>query len=160
MQCLPADKKYDMLFPKGGVTVRRQKFLFYFLSFTWGLPLTLAGLLTALALTLCGKKSRRWGWCRWFAVGHHWGGLEFGPIFLTDREAPERLRNHELGHAMQNCIFGPLSPLLINIPSAVRYWIFRLRGRWENYDRIWFEGQATRLGTELMEKLTAPDGTV
>ena len=28
---------------------------------------------------------------------------------------------HEFGHTFQNCLFGPLFPLIVAIPSAIRY---------------------------------------
>lgn len=127
------------------------RFLFYLLSFTWGLPLNIGGLFVALIMILTGHKPKRWGPCFYFTVGKHWGGAEWGIFFLTDRENTVHIRNHEMGHAMQNCYFGPLMPFLICLPSTVRYWTRRIGERHghrahTDYDAIWFEGSATRLG--------------
>jgi len=134
------------------------KFLFYFLSFTWGLPLNIGGLLVALVMILTGHKVKRWGPCFYFTVGKNWGGAEWGIFFLTDRQDSIHIRNHEMGHGFQNCYLGPLMPFVVSLPSTVRYWsrrIGELTGHppKTNYDAIWFEGSATRLGTRYWKVL-------
>lgn len=99
------------------------KFLFYLLSFTWGLPMTLIGLLVALVLVITGHKPKKYGYCLHFEVGEHWGGLELGVVFLTDKTPSTHTKNHEHGHGLQNCFFGPLMPFIVSIPSAYRYWL-------------------------------------
>lgn len=131
---------------------------FYLLSWTWGLPMTLLGALTAVALLLTGHKCRKWGCCRYFEVGENWGGMELGMFFLVNRGSSEQLRCHEHGHGLQNCLLGPLMPFVVSIPSAVRYWYRELgerRGRkaLRAYDAVWFEGQATRLGRDFCRRL-------
>ena len=125
---------------------------FYLLSFTWGLPTTLAGCLTAAVLRVTGHKSKPFGWCRHFEVGHRWGGCSMGPFFFKQREESRHICIHEAGHAIQNCYFGPLMPFLISIPSSIRYRVHRIKGKrglpLPPYDSIWFEGQATRLGRQ------------
>ena len=127
-------------------------FMFYFLSFTWGLPFTLFGLIIAFALKLLGYLSKKFALVRFFEIGEDWGGLELGLFFVANQNSTFKLRCHEFGHTIQNCIFGPLTPFIICIPSAIRYWYRELhyyrRGKEPktNYDDIWFEGQATRLG--------------
>ena len=127
--------------------------LFYLLSLTWGLPLTLCGALAALVMLLTGHRPKRWGPCVYFELGESWGGCEWGLFFLKCRRADLRLGNHELGHGLQNCLLGPLMPFVVSIPSALRYWTRRLRKTppKTGYDDIWFEGQATRWGTAYME---------
>lgn len=135
----------------------KQKALFYILSFTWGLPMTLIGLIVALVLICTGHKPKKWGGCWYFNVGGSWGGLELGAFFLTDGIDNKHVKNHEFGHAIQNCVLGPLMPFLVSIPSAIRYWYRTIR---ENlglrnetaYDAIWFEGSATRLGNGYISK--------
>lgn len=126
---------------------------FYALSFTWGLPLTLIGCVVALVLMALGYKPKKWDYCWYFEVGEGWGGLELGVFFLKDKSVSDRIPRHETGHAIQNCYFGPLMIFLVCIPSAIRYWWRELFGGKGSYDDIWFEGQATRLGTELHEWL-------
>ena len=78
-------------------------------------------------------------------------------FIIVCRDAGTRLLAHELGHAMQNCRFGPFMPFLVGFPSFVRYHARKLRTRLTGkapqkpYDAIWFEGQATRVGLEYLE---------
>lgn len=129
-----------------------KKTTFYILSFTWGLPLTLVGLLVAAVLRIAGKRPKRWGYCYYFEVGKGWGGLELGLIFLTDSTPFEHTKCHEHGHAIQNCFFGPFMPFIVSIPSAIRYWWRHFTKATTPYDAIWFEGQATRLGKKLYDE--------
>lgn len=130
---------------------------FYLLSWTWGLPMTLLGALTAGVLLLTGHKCRKWGCCRYLEVGENWGGMELGMFFLVNHGSSERLRCHEHGHSLQNCLLGPLMPVVVSIPSAARYWYRELALRagkpLGEYDGIWFEAQATRLGMEFCREL-------
>lgn len=137
-----------------------RKLLFYFLSFTWGLPVTLAGLIVSLALIISGKKPARWNYCWYFEIGNVGGGFSLGPFFFVCNNIGERAMNHEHGHSIQNCWFGPLMPFLVSIPSLIRYWYrdikYRKKGKDPKvpYDAIWFEGMATKLGTRLNSILT------
>ena len=132
------------------------KLKFYLLSFTWGLPMNIIGGLVALVLILCGKRPKRWNHCFYFEVGEDWGGVELGIFFITNKNPSKHIKNHEFGHGIQNCWWGPLFPFVIAIPSAIRYWYRELvyyineDKYWDlpDYDDIWFEGQATRLGTK------------
>jgi hypothetical protein len=131
---------------------------FYLLSFTWGLPLTLVGLIVALVMICTGHKPQKWGYCYYFEVGQGWGGLELGIIFLTNKNPSVHTKNHEHGHAIQNCSWGFLMPFVVSIPSAIRYWyrIIKKRLGYLNltkYDSVWFESQATKWGTQLIERL-------
>lgn len=135
------------------------KFLFYLLSFTWGLPMTFIGLIVSLVLVVTGHKPKRHGYCWYFEVGEGWGGVELGAIFVANKNPSTHIKNHEHGHAIQNCFLGPLFPFVIAIPSVVRYWYRELKYNRKGatpptkYDDIWFEGNATKLGTKLIERL-------
>lgn len=125
--------------------------MFYVMSFTWGLPLTLCGAVVALFLLVTGHHPRRWGGCLCFEVGKtRWGGLNLGLVILCQPNAPASLKNHEFGHAIQNCYLGPIM-LFFVLCSAVRYhYIDYLEKQGlpvPEYDSWWFEGQATKLGT-------------
>lgn len=133
------------------------KLLFYFLSFTWGLPMTLIGIVVGFILTVFGKRSERWGSCQHFKVGKNWGGVTLGLVIITDETPSEHIKKHEHGHAIQNCYFGFLMPFVVCIPSAVRYWYRTYRdciGKpcVTQYDDIWFEADATRLGNIYVNK--------
>lgn len=137
----------------------RNKFLFYFLSFTWGLPMTLIGCLAAAILLAIGYKPKKWGYCYYFEVGENWGGVELGFIFITNKNPSEHIKSHECGHGLQNCMFGFLMPFVVCIPSATRYWYREYLVRsgkkkyseLPDYDAAWFEYQATTLGTKFID---------
>jgi hypothetical protein len=123
---------------------------FYLVSLTWGLPLTLCGLIVAAALRGMGYRSVDYHGARLFTVGHGWGGLSLGPILLSCSDASDRLRRHELGHAIQNCRYGPFILPWVLL-SVCRYHLREHRMRrglpLTPYDSWWFEGEATALGT-------------
>ena len=129
----------------------KNKTLFYVLSLTWGLPMTLIGAVCALFLILTNHKPKRHGGCIYFSVCENWGGLELGLFFIVDKNESEHTKNHEFGHAIQNCKYGFLMPFIVCIPSAIRYHYRNWRTKRgltnaTDYDDIWFEREATELG--------------
>ena len=146
----------------GALTVRPilDKKTFYLLSFTWGLPMTLAGLAMAISMLLTGHRMHHFGPCFYFERGKNWGGMTWGFVIVVCEGAGTGLLAHELGHAMQNCRFGPFMPFLVGIPSSLRYHARRIFTRINGkeprtpYDAAWFEGQATAVGREYV-KMTA-----
>jgi hypothetical protein len=137
----------------------RNKLLFYLLSFTWGLPMTLIGCVVAIVLLMLGYKPKKWGYCYYFEVGKNWGGIELGLIFIVNQNALSSIKSHELGHSQQNCMLGFLMPFLVCIPSATRYWYREYLVRsgkkkyfeLPDYDSVWFESQASTLGTKFIK---------
>ena len=120
--------------------------LYFFLSFTWALPLTLIGLLCALALILSGKKVKKTPYGICFPITKS-TGVSLGVTVICDKEA--RLLPHETGHCLQNALFGPFMIVLISLPSAVRFWHRRFMGKRKTlppYDSVWFEKDATERG--------------
>ena len=123
--------------------------------------MTLVGCLVYVCLRLTGHRPGRWGETVYFVVGKGWGGISLGPVTLVS-SADERLLTHEFGHSLQNCRWGFLYPVVILLPSALRYWYrrvaLRLNLRKEvdlpGYYGIWFEAGADRLGREAMEQWT------
>jgi len=130
----------------------KNKYLFYFLTFTWGLPLTLAGLLVSLVLLAAGLRPKRWKWAWYFELGSDWGGVNLGPCFIVDRESTPFLRDHEFGHSVQNCMYGPFMIFIVSLPSAARWWWFRWYERFGQkppvgYYDAWFERSANEIGS-------------
>ena len=130
--------------------------MFKALSWSWGIILTLVGAITVGILKLFGKKVQKWGECCYIEIGKGWGGVNLGAFFLTSENPSEHTKNHEHGHGLQNCIFGPFM-LIICAMSVVRYWYREIRdvkglGNNTAYDDIWFEGDATRRGMETLKK--------
>ena len=139
------------------------KFVFYLLSFTWGFVMTFIGLITALILIFAGYKPESYGYCLHFKMGNNWGGISLGFVFITDQTPSEHTKMHEHGHSIQNCYWGILFPFVIAIPSVIRYWyreylVRSKKKKWSelpDYDSMWFEGDATKRGTKLIESLGA-----
>ena len=132
--------------------------IFYLLTFTWGLPFTALGLIAALALRLRGHKPKKHGYCFYFETGEHWGGVNLGLFFIVDKQNNAAIRDHEHGHAVQNCYLGPFMLILVALPSLIRsrYRAHLIKKGVDArtlppYDSIWFEGQATRVGKEIAE---------
>ena len=129
----------------------KNKLLFYLLSFTWGLPMTLVGLISALVLICLGYKPKRWGCCLHFIVGKNWGGVSMGIVMITDAHDSESTKWHEHGHALNNTWFGVFM-VFISIASAIRYWCRRLGfGTATPYDAVWFEKLATDCGEKCKQ---------
>lgn len=115
---------------------------FYLLSFTWGLPISLAGVIVCGILMCFGYKPKKFGHCYYIAIGKNWGGFELGWFFLIDKRETEFLKQHETGHGYQNaCLFGWFMPVLCVI-SAIRYWLQRFGVKLDYY-AWWFEGDAS-----------------
>lgn len=140
--------------------MKNNKLLFYVLSFTWGLPMTLIGVVAAAVMLLFFRKPELCGYCIRFRIGNGWGGVSLGLTIITDNQSESEITYHEHGHAIQNTLYGFFMPFLVCIPSMIRYWyreyLVRIKGyRYSSlsaYDDAWYEGQATRWGTEFMAK--------
>lgn len=127
---------------------------YYTLSLTWGLPLTLVGILVALALMCVGYRPKRFGWSWYFEVGKNWGGLNLGLISLCGKDSDNVLKAHEYGHSFQNCKYGP-AMVLLTLASAARYWYYTVIEDWlgknlPDYDSWWLEKQATETGIKYI----------
>lgn len=132
-----------------------KRILFYIVSITWGALLSIPGLIIMLCLLPFGRVKVYHGrLCG--VVGSSWGGFNLGCCFLVCKEAQnsDYTCGHECGHGLQNCLWGPLTPFVITIPSAIRYWYRNwalAKGKkLPDYDAIWFEGQATEWGKKYV----------
>lgn len=147
--------------------------LYWLISFTWGIIMTLFGCICALGLLITGHKAKKFHYSIYFEVGENWGGFEAGPFFFCNKNASLHIKQHEHGHGLQNLILGPIMPFLVSIPSCIRYWHRELQERrwkrqyaekkisysqyldkYENrpgYDDIWFEGWATKWGNKYFK---------
>lgn len=140
------------------MTPNKYKIILWSLSITWGIMMTAVGLMAAFILTITGHKGKinKFGYIH-FVVGKGWGGVNLGPVYITCNDYTDAIEYHEMGHGLQNIIFGPIFPFLIAIPSAIRYWYREFIYRRDpnkyfslpDYDSIWFEGQATSFGYKL-----------
>jgi len=129
-----------------------KRFLFYFLSISWGIIMTLIG---AIVMILPFGKLHKFHGRIYKTVGKGWGGISLGCFFMCSEDCQsDYLRSHECGHGLQNIIWGPLFPFVIAIPSAIRYqyynWCYKHGKETRPYDSIWFEGQATKWGKKYI----------
>ena len=108
--------------------------LFYVLSWTWGFIMSFIGLCTVGVIKLYGAftkkeyKLHKHGACYYLEVGKGWGGVELGMFFLISEGCGAHTKNHEHGHGLQNCLWGPLFPFVVCLPSATRYWLRECEG--------------------------------
>lgn len=128
------------------------------LNHTWGIPMTLIGYGARLVFSCGGIKGEKRGFAKVYKVGKGWGGLSLGTTIIVARDcATTSTIAHELGHGIQNAMYGILTPFIVSIPSAIRYHYrnhllkkgIKLK---TGYDDIWFESQATKLGIEYFER--------
>ena len=125
------------------------KKLFYTLNMTWGIIMNVIGYICAGVLSAAGIKPERHKGLLVYRVGENWGGLNLGLVVLASHRASEKTLNHEVGHAIQNAIYGPFHIFIVAIPSAIRYWYRTFTSPSTAYDSAWFEGQATEWGNSL-----------
>lgn len=137
----------------------RSPTVFYLLSFTWGLPNVLIGSIVAAVLRITGHKPTRYGWEWCFELkGIDWG-LELGVFFIAPADDDdEELKMHEHGHGIQNALLGIFTPLVVTIPSIVRFWYREFRSFIRkpcatDYSDIWFERSADASGAALIHRL-------
>ncbi len=133
----------------------RSRAIYYILSFTWGLPTTLAGFVIALALLVTGHRPERYGWNIRFRLKINFG-FSAGLVFVSPRTCADRLCAHEHGHSIQNIYLGPFMPGVVSLPSSARFHWRNIRTRLKKtnarpYDSAWFEGSATRSGQAFMD---------
>lgn len=115
--------------------------------------MSVLGLFTAAVLILSGKRPKKFLGTLHFTVNKRFGGMSLGIVTITDKYSGEGTLLHEAGHSLQNALLGPFMPILVGIPSAVRYWYFIWREKKGKfvppYDSVWFERDADRLGLYL-----------
>ncbi len=125
--------------------------LFWLLSCTWGIIMTLIGAIAALALIITKHKPKIFHGLVYFEVGYNWGGVNLGAFFIVSNGQPLQTKQHEAGHGLQNIMLGIFMPI-IGIMSATRYWYREWKinhgkgSELRPYDAAWYEGWATKLG--------------
>ena len=131
-------------------------FIFYLVQWTWGILLNIVGAFVALGMLITKHKPYTVGPYVYFRTEWDFGGVEFGMFFIIGKNC-DSCACHEMGHGIQNMIFGPFSCIL-SIASAIRYWYRELKYYRHylrpptDYDDWWFEGQATKWGTTMWSK--------
>ena len=134
-----------------------KKSLFYILTFTWGLPVTVSGCIIAFLFLITGHKPKRFGYCLRFESSRLKGGFSAGMFIFAKKGASKYLLCHEHGHGVQNCLYGFFMPFFVSIPSSTRYHYRKFKKcilrRPNNtpYESIWFEAQATEFGKQFRD---------
>ena len=151
--------------PKKFYNIIKGRSGFWLLSFTWGLLMTVCGFIVAIPFMfysdLVEDISEKRGHCTYFRVGKRWGGFSLGPYCFVCNDAGTRTMEHEHGHSLQNCLYGPFM-LIFSICSVVRYHYRNIMDKQgkpckTDYDDFWFEGQATKWGNELFNNAFKKD---
>ena len=127
-------------------------FVFYLVQWTWGIAVNIFGVLMALGMLITGHKPYKCGPFIYFRTKWNFGGLEFGNFFVIGKDC-DSVALHEMGHGVQNMIWGPLM-VFWSASSAIRYWVREIRysiGKppKSGYDDYWLEGQATAWGKKF-----------
>ena len=106
--------------------------LIWIISLTWGFPMTLVGLFAILILSIRGKRFKKFGPIICFPITDGWG-LNLGVVAIVPKDFNFNTNCHEFGHCLQACLFGPIMPFVIAIPSVVRFW-FRKQKSYDDKD--------------------------
>lgn len=136
-----------------GARIAKHPVLYYILNFTWGLPMTLIGLILTLILLPFGKI-RKWRYIYYIELryGSGWG-FALGTTFVCSKMNlfSGELVYHEFGHTCQNAMFGPFQIILVVLPSILRFWYRKLysiitrKNPKTQYTDIWFEDSAENI---------------
>ena len=149
----------ESIVTKGGFFIAKHPILFYILNFTWGLPLTLLGLILTVILLPWKLKIHKYNYIYGvqtvlFSKGHYWG-FEMGTCFFTSIGgwSFDTIKDHEFGHTCQNALLGPFQILLVWLPSIFRFWYRELMTKYNKplktkYNDIWFEKSASEIGAK------------
>lgn len=143
-----------------------KRVMWYVLSLTWGLPYTVIGFFIWLGLLIGYRKHIIQVKITEGRLLLHldnetpWGGISLGMCYAVGGNFLHTFQ-HELGHTIQSAVLGILFPFVIALPSLIRASLWhRIQTRrrrkglpYRDYDSIWFEGQATRLGQKYFEDL-------
>lgn len=118
---------------------------------TRGWAQSFIGLVVYGILRIVGLKPKDYyGICKYFEIGTSSNGVEMGWFFICGKRADDRLKNHEVGHCLQNAEVGGLQMLFLSFCSVIRYWYRAIAKPKDSYYSWWFEEQATNLGDKYV----------
>lgn len=106
---------------------------YWLLSCTWGIIMTVIGLITALVMLCIGKKPHKNGYGMYFVLKNNMGSIALGPVAVVSSENDHTLC-HEYGHSWQNAFLGPFFIILCAFPSLLRCLLVNL---WENVNKVY-----------------------
>lgn len=123
---------------------------YWILSLTWGIIMTMVGLIAAAGFMLFGARPHPLGHGLVFYIGKGWGGITLGPVSFCSKTAPITTVYHEYGHSIQNCVFGP-GMVFIGLASLARATWRTFTKPKTDYDSVWFEAQASAWGNKNLQ---------
>lgn len=94
--------------------------LVYIASFTWGIIASLLGILVLIFSLFSKPRFETFNGCLVIILGDNWGTFTLGPFIFSAASIDKHLFIHEVGHCLQNVLFGPLYIPLMLIPSIIR----------------------------------------
>lgn len=119
-----------------------------------GWALSAIGWIVYKVLCLFKQKPKDFhGICPYFEIGKNWGGFSMGWFFVCGKNSNYHTKCHEVGHAVQNATVGGLRMLGYSICSFFRYWYRKIFETKTSYDDWFFEGDASRLGTQYVNNI-------
>lgn len=129
------------------------KTLIIVLNYTWGIVATLLSLVVLLVCKLLGYRIYRLDGI-FVAVSDkpNWGAFSFGVVCVMSDTSGRDTMYHEMGHCVQNAMYGILVFFLVYIPSIIRAAYRNWKGIKFGYYDIWFEKQASCLGNRIYGK--------
>lgn len=156
MTNIDVNQKEPVAEPKGWKTSLKA-FLFYFVQWTWCLPVNIVG---GIAFLICTKiKGYRWqhfGYAKIVYMPWNAGGLSMGLfIFMKDHHKDKKwthdTRIHEYGHTWQCLLLGPLYYIVIALPSVIWCNCFAGYRKKNNipYGKLYCEGWANAWGQKF-----------
>ena len=164
MENIDITKKEPDAPPKGFKTTLK-RCLFYFVQWTWGLPVNLVG---GIAFLICTKiKKRRWqhfGYAYIVYLPWNAGGLSMGLfIFMKDNHKSKKwtynTRIHEYGHTWQCLLLGPLYYIVVALPSMIWCNVFGGYRKKHNisYYKLYCEAWANAFGQYFSKMKMVPE---
>ena len=125
--------------------VIKNRKVYWLLSLTWGIVMSLIGLIAATAALCLGASPISYNHGMAFFVGKDWGAINLGPVIFMSKTQDIDTLAHEYGHSIQNCVFGP-GMIIISIMSFARATWRTFTNPKTDYYSIWFEKQASEWG--------------
>jgi hypothetical protein len=118
--------------------------------------MVIVGVFAATFLRLKGYKPTKYGWLWCFEIPNLGWGVWLGLFFIAPA-GDEGVKRHEHGHGIQNIYLGIFEPVIVALPSAIRFWYRAIREKLgkpskAGYDDVWFEKSATQSGREFIKK--------
>lgn len=118
-----------------------------------GWVLSALGFVVYRLLRVAGFRPKNYkGICEYFEVGSSWGGISLGYFFVCEKGCKDYIKNHEVGHCVQNAAMGGLKMAAYGVASALRYLWRRIIPSSTSYYDWSFERDATDVGFAYVQR--------